>query len=127
VAEKGARPLLEAASIVAPFLLLFFVGTAGYISGAKYFSRASAVAPPGQNESPPQSDINRHRIGSILFVPWTGVTTCEERRFDNLTGRIVSDGPVDCDFLTPQVSVNPPARTTDNTVRMRAILDAFKK
>jgi hypothetical protein len=118
--------MLETAMVVIPFLLLF-IGAAGYISGTRYYSRASNPAAAGQRESQPRDDIEQHRLASILFVPWTGVTTCDERRFDNVTGQIVSDGIVNCDFLTPQVSVNPPARTSDNTVRMRAILDAFKK
>ena len=128
--------MLEAASLAIPFLLLLFIGTAGYIGSARYFSRipsaTPAAAPSGQSETQHPSDLNRHRVGSILFVPWTGTSTCEQRRFDNLTGRIVSDGVVDCEFPPPQEGGNTQLRLSDEQVvdghaRMRAILEAFKK
>lgn len=127
VAKEGTGPVRDAARFALSFamLLLIVIGAAGYFTGARYLSHQAAAEAPVAGAS--AYERRQHRLASILFVPWTGVTTCEERRFDNSTGRIVSEAPVDCDFLTPQSRINPPSRTVDNTVRMRAILDAFKK
>jgi hypothetical protein len=80
--------------------------------------------PPPTVAGPTAAD---YRVGSILFVPWTGANNCEVRGFDNFTGQIVADSTIKCDFKPgdqgPQLSTGRAAADA----RMRAILDAFKK
>lgn len=124
----GARlgALMQAVVLVSPLALLLLVGSGAYFS----FTHKPPVAPHPSEAGPQRDGIEKHRLGSILFVPWTGANTCEERRFDNLTGRIVFDGVVECEFVTPQEGGAPVLQTADSVdknARMRAILEGFKK
>ncbi|HET7848024.1 MAG TPA: hypothetical protein VFL51_03080 [Pseudolabrys sp.] len=67
-----------------------------------------------------------HRVGSILFVPADG-DMCEQRRFDNASGRMLSLGYVKCTDGVAQGDSGEPSWARDNTSRINAILSAFKK
>lgn len=125
-AGSRLHPLLQAVVIVSPLALLLLVGSGAYFS----FSHTPPAAPRPADAGEQRNAIETHRLGSILFVPWTGANTCEERRFDNLTGRILFDGLVECEFVTPQEDGTPVRQTADSvdkSARMRAILEGFKK
>lgn len=67
-----------------------------------------------------------HRVGSIMFMPLDG-DTCEERRFDNATGRMLSVRTVRCsEGIAANIS-GEPSWAHDNKSRIDAILSAFKK
>jgi hypothetical protein len=103
-------------AVVSLFALLGLIS----LGISDYISRPAPPPPAGPTEA-------EYRIGSILFVPWTGATNCEVRGFDNVTGQIVADGTIKCDFKPgdqgPQLSTGRAAADA----RMRAILEAFKK
>jgi hypothetical protein len=105
---------LMALACVVTLLAVFSMGIGEYIS--------RAPLPPVAG--PTAAD---YRVGSILFVPWTGATNCEVRGFDNVTGQIVADGTIKCEFKPddqgPQLSTGKAAADA----RMRAILEGFKK
>jgi len=66
-----------------------------------------------------------HRVASIV-VETDNKGRCEERRFDNRTGKIVSSNYVDCEArLAPERDTTPSEATSAE--RMRAILGAFKR
>lgn len=67
-----------------------------------------------------------HRVGSILFVPAEG-GMCEQRQFDNASGRMLSMGYVRCTDGLTQGDSSEPNWAHDNTSRINAILSAFKK
>jgi len=126
-AGRRLHPVFQAAILGGPLALLLLVGSGAYFS----LARTPPVAAPTPGEGREPDDIQKHRLGSILFVPWTGANTCEQRRFDNLTGQILFDGSVECEFVTPPDGGTPVRQSADNrvdkTARMRAILEAFKK
>ena len=113
VPGEGARGVVAVLCLIALLAVLS-------INISDYVSRP----PPPPVAGPTAAD---YRVGSILFVPWTGATNCEVRGFDNVTGQIVADGTVKCEFKPddqgPQLSTGRVAADA----RMRAILDAFKK
>jgi len=109
------RALIAAGGFVVLCLIVIAVGTGAHFFGAK------PVPPPAIST---QQGEAIHRQGAIMFTPQHG-HTCWQRRFDNLSGQIVSDRIVACpgEIVTERAK---PERH-DNTVRMRAILQDFKK
>ena len=110
---EGVRALAAASALVG-ILSIVFVGLNAHFS-----------APPSP-ASPQQQGAETRRTGSILFFPWTG-DICEKRRFDNRTGQILPNGYVNCETELASSNAGSTAERRDNTVRMQAILDAFKK
>ena len=109
------RALIAAGGFVGLCLVVFAVG-----AGAHFFG--SSKAPPAAISTQQGEAI--HRQGAIMFTPQHG-HTCWQRRFDNLSGQIVSDRIVACPGEVVTERVKPERH--DNTVRMRAILEDFKK
>jgi hypothetical protein len=72
-------------------LLAVFVTTGSYFSADRQAKNA-AIAPL----SPSSGGEAAHRVASIV-VETNRKGRCEERRFDNRTGRIVSSSLVDCE------------------------------
>jgi hypothetical protein len=123
----GRRALTVAASLGAACLLVFFMATAARhsdVAGNPYWrgagTAASGTAPPLQ---PMLEDKAAHRLGSILFVPWTA-SVCEERWFDNFTGAIVSADYIDCEARLARETVQA---SSYKFGRMQGIFDTFKK
>jgi hypothetical protein len=79
---------------------------------------------PAPLAGPTEAD---YRVGSILFVPWTGATKCEARGFDNKTGQIVLDRTFTCDIKPEDLAAEAAGGKAAAQARMKAILDAFKK
>lgn len=130
--QRGRRLPLIALSLAIPFLLLPLTAAAVYLGAARYF--APAVGVTVANAEEPAQRREAYRLASIVFVPWTGVETCEMRRFDNATGQISYDGTAACDFPPPAENKNQDLRLhlsgekpVTAAERMRAIHEAFKK
>jgi len=119
------RAAIAAVSLAVIFLVGYFAGTQSYFFD---FTRAAVTTPAAVAAVTQQQQQDKwsHRIGSILFVPWSG-DTCEQRRFDNATGQMLSTGFVKCEEILAQDNLNVPGWTHDNTTRISAILNAFKK
>ena len=66
-----------------------------------------------------------HRVASIV-VETDRKGRCEERSFDNRTGRIVSSNFVDCDARLASERDTTPSENL-SAERMRSILGAFRK
>jgi hypothetical protein len=115
--EIGLRQAAQALVLIIPFLALIVLGS-GYL-----FPKAQSRQP----QPPDRSEEYRNRIGSILFTPTNGsAAVCEERLFDNLTGKLVADGFIDCTFQQP--AERPDSMRHDKSAeRMRAVFEAFKK
>ncbi len=127
---RGRRTLIQAMSFVGLFALIL-------IAGADYMGIGGTVVLRGSllgagERSPPPPDGKAFRIGSIVVVPWSG-KTCEERQFDNHTGRIVGDALVNCEARLQQL-MRPPqqqepasGQAADKQDRMRTVLSGFKR
>lgn len=113
---RGLRTFVQAVSVAGAFSLILLAG-AGYLGGAGgwWFG----------GEPPPQ-DPQAFRLGSIVLVPWSG-KMCEERQFDNLTGRIVADGLINCESKLWPAPVPISTRAPEKDARMRAIFGAFQR
>lgn len=113
VPGEGLRGLIAVACLIT-LLAVLSINISDYVS--------RPLPPPVAG--PTAAD---YRVGSILFVPWTGATDCDVRGFDNVTGQIVADGTIKCEFKPddqgPQLSTGRAAAKA----RMQAIVDAFKK
>jgi hypothetical protein len=101
-------------------LLAFIAGTGVYFGGA------SASRPAQTTMAAGQQDETDQQVGAMLIKPQTG-QKCWERRFDYGKDQIVSDRVFDCGPTLTEDPVHPAIRERDNTVRIQAILDDFKK
>ena len=127
---EGRRALV-AASLGAVLILAFFVAAA-----VRYAETTSTSVPrdsrgassgtgsgDGLSVSESPHDKAAHRLGSILFVP-NRSALCEERRFDNVTGKIISSDMTDCEA---RLEHELQAAAESKFGRMQGILNGFKK
>lgn len=119
IAGDWRRAAIASASLAAIFAVGIFFG------GKQFFSPPHK---PTTAEGAQKKDAKGwgHRVGSILFMPADG-GMCEQRRFDNATGRMLSMGFVKCTAGLAQTQSGEPTWARDNTSRINAILSAFKK
>ena len=103
------------------FFLAAFVTAGSYLStGPQAMSSVSKVTPLPRTEGGEAAS----RVASIV-IETDKKGRCEERRFDNRTGKMVSANYVNCDArLEPERDTTP---SEINRERIRAILGAFKK
>jgi hypothetical protein len=131
---RGRRTLVQAMIFVGLFALILLAGADYMGIGGTAVLRGSLL---GTGErGPPPPDGKAFRIGSIVVVPWSG-KTCEERQFDNHTGRIVADAMVNCEARLQanlQAQMAPPQQqepasgpAADKQDRMRTVLGGFKR
>ncbi len=123
-AGEGRRAVITVAGLTCIMLLTIFATTGSYLSPERAAERASVskitpLASAGQGEA----GAAKNRVAAIV-VETDKKGQCEERRFDNRTGKMVSASLVDCDTrldrdATPSEAIN--------SERIRAILGAFKK
>ena len=121
VAGEGRRAVIVTTALVCVMLTGFFVTARSYLSADRTENSKSKIAPlisSAQGEA-------AHRTASIVME--TGNTgRCEERQFDNRTGKIVSSNTVDCDArLAPERDAIPSENLSGE--RMRAIHGTFRK
>jgi hypothetical protein len=107
--------LVASSAIGAILLLAFFVGTGSYFSAERQAKNAVAKIVPKE----------AHRVASIV-VESDKKGGCEERRFDNHSGRIVSSNYVDCEARLADERDSTPSENM-RAERMRAILGAFRR
>lgn len=92
-AGEVSRALIASAAIGGILLLAVFVTTGSYFSAEHQTKNAVAKIVP---LSPSNGGEAAHRVASIV-VETDKKGRCEERRFDNHSGRIVSSNYVDCE------------------------------
>jgi hypothetical protein len=112
------RATIVAAVLVGAFLLVFFVGADAHL----FNSPLSNLPRSGPGFASQQQVESPNRHASILLFSGAG-DNCEKRRFDNFTGRLMSDGYVSCEAEL----AHEYRHSTDNTIRMRGILGSFKR
>ncbi|HKS84039.1 MAG TPA: hypothetical protein VJR71_01030 [Pseudolabrys sp.] len=119
-AIESRRAIIVSVAIVAMLALGAFVTVGSYVGSDREsaISKVTPLSPSGGGDA-------AHRVASIV-VETDKKGRCEERRFDNRTGRMVSANYVDCNArLEPERDTTPSDRI--NSERIRAILGAFRK
>ena len=121
-AGEGRRAIIVMAALTGLFFLAAFVTAGSFLStDPQAMSSVSKVTPLPRTEGGEAAS----RVASIV-VETDKKGRCEERRFDNRTGKMVSANYVNCDArLEPERDTTPSENI--NRERIRAILGAFKK
>jgi hypothetical protein len=121
-AGEGIRALIASAALAGILLVAFFVTSGTYFSAERQARNAvSKIAPLGQSAV----DEAGHRVASIV-VETDSKGRCEERRFDNRSGKIVSSNYVDCDARLAAERDMAPSENL-GAERMRSIFGAFRR
>jgi hypothetical protein len=110
------------AALTGLFFLAAFVTAGSYLS-----SDREAVSPLSKVTPLPRTEGGEaaSRVASVVLET-EKKGRCEERRFDNRTGKMVSAAFVDCDARLESERDTKPSEHI-NRERIRAILGAFKK
>ena len=121
-AGEALRAVIVSTALAGILFLAFFVTAGSYFSAERQTRNAvSKVAPLSQSAGGEAA----HRVASIV-VETDRKGRCEERSFDNRTGRIVSSNFVDCDARLASERDTTPSENL-SAERMRSILGAFRK
>ena len=121
---KPPRHWSLSAALAGILLLAFFVTSGSYFppivrpAKCRVEDRASVASRAGGEAA--------HRVASIV-VETDKKGRCEERRFDNRTGKIVASNFVDCDARLAAGTRRDAVGSNLSAERMRAILGAFKR
>ena len=120
-AGEGLRAVIATAAFAFILILAVLVTAGSYLSPDRVDSKLLAKIAP----LPPsvEQSAAAHRAGAIV-VETDRKGRCEERRFDNRTGKILSSNFVDCDARLERDTT--PSETI-NSERIRTILGAFKR
>ena len=116
------RALVVSAALVGLLLLAIFVTSGTYFSAERQVNNGLSKIPPLPKSVGGEAT---HRVASIV-IETDSKGRCEERRFDNRTGKIVSSNFVDCDARLESERDTTPSEAT-SAERMRAIGGAFKR
>jgi hypothetical protein len=121
-AGEGRRATIVVAALTGLFVLAAFVTASTFPStDPQAMSPISKVTPLPRTEGGEAAS----RVASVV-IETDKKGRCEERRFDNRTGKMVSANYVNCDArLEPERDTTPSENI--NRERIRAILGAFKK
>jgi hypothetical protein len=121
-AGEGRRAVIVMAALTGLFFLAAFVTAGSYLSNDRQamgsLSKVTPLLPTEGGEA-------ASRVAAIVLET-DKKGRCEERRFDNRTGKMVSANFVNCDArLEPERDSTPSENI--NRERIRAILGAFRK
>ena len=121
-AGEGRRAIIVMAALTGLFFLAAFVTAGSYLSNdPQAMSSVTRVTPLPRTEGGEAAS----RVASIV-IETDKKGRCEERRFDNRTGKMVSANYVNCDARLEPERDNTPSENI-NRERIRAILGAFKR
>jgi len=118
---EGLRALIATAGLAVILLLGIFVTSSSYFAEQQAKNSLSKITPL----TPSAGGEAAHRAGSIV-VESDRKGRCEERSFDNRTGKIVSSNFVDCEARLAAERDTAPSENL-SAERMRSILGAFKR
>ena|SRR5262245_36232489 len=121
-AGEGRRAIIVVAALTGLFVLAAFVTASTFPStDPQAMSSVSKMTPLPRTEGGEAAS----RVASVVLET-DKKGRCEERRFDNRTGKMVSANYVNCDArLEPERDTTPSENI--NRERIRAILGAFKR
>ena len=121
-AGEGRRAVIVMAALTGLFFLAAFVTAGSYFSTDRQaMSLLSRLTPLPPTEGGEASS----RVAAIVLET-DKKGRCEERRFDNRSGKMVSATYVNCDARLESERDATPSENI-NRERIRAILGAFKK
>jgi hypothetical protein len=118
---EGLRALIATAGLAVILLFALFVTSNSYFADQQSKNALTKIEPLSQSPGGEAA----HRAGSIV-VETDRKGRCEERSFDNRTGKIVSSNYVDCDARLAAERNTAPSENL-SAERMRSILGAFKR
>jgi hypothetical protein len=118
---EGLRAVIATATLAGILLLAIFVTSGSYFADQQTKNALTKIAPLSQSAGGEAA----HRVASIV-VETDRKGRCEERSFDNRTGKVVSSNYVDCDARLASERDTTPSENL-SAERMRAILGAFKR
>ena len=121
-AGEGRRAVIVMVALTGLFFLAAFVTAGSFLAtDPQPMSSVAKVTPLPRTEGGETAS----RVASIV-IETDKKGRCEERRFDNRTGKMVSANYVNCDArLEPERDSTPSENI--NRERIRAILGAFKR
>ena len=121
-AAENRRAVIVAVGLAAVFMLAIFASASSYFSPERQpNSVVSKIAP--LTNSPGGEPAHRE---AAIVVETDRKGRCEERRFDNRSGKIVSSIYVDCDARLSEERDTTPSENMSSQ-RLKSILGAFKK
>jgi hypothetical protein len=115
------RALVATAALAGILLSAILVTSSSYFTDQPTKSAMSKIAPLSQSGGGEAA----HRVASIV-VETDRKGRCEERSFDNRTGKVVSSTYVDCEARLVAERDTTPSENL-SAERMRSILGAFKR
>jgi hypothetical protein len=118
---EGLRALIATAGLAVILLAAIFVTSSSYVTDQQAKNAILKIDPLTQSAGGEAA----HRAGSIV-VETDRKGRCEERSFDNRTGKIVSSNYVDCEARLAAERNTVPSENL-SAERMRSILGAFKR
>jgi hypothetical protein len=121
-AAENRRAAIVAVGLTTVLILAIFVSVSSYFSPARQpNSVVSKIAPLGNS---PGGEVAHREAAIVVETDRKG--RCEERRFDNRNGKIVSSIYVDCDARLSKDRDTTPSENM-SAQRLKSILGAFKK
>jgi hypothetical protein len=120
---EAVRALIASAALASILLLAVYVTTGSYFSADRQAKNAASKIAPLSAASGGEA---AHRAASIV-IETDKKGRCEERRFDNRSGKIVSATVVDCEARLANEPDATPSENMSDAERMRAILGAFRR
>jgi hypothetical protein len=122
VAAENRRAVIVAAGLATVFLLAIFVSVSSYLSPERQPNSVVSKIAPLTNS--PGGEVAHREAAIVVETDRKG--RCEERRFDNRSGKIVSSIFVDCDARLSEERDTTPSENM-SAQRLKSILGAFKK
>jgi hypothetical protein len=124
----GRRFVIAAAALVGVLLALFFLTSALQSDGSREAVAGKAAAEAqaaakAHAATELRRSLNAQSVGSIVFA--SRERLCEEIKFNNRTGQLVSVDAVDCETRLTETTQND--EQAEKTARMRGVLESFKR
>ena len=125
----GRRFFIAAAGLAGLLLALFFLTSALQPDRAREEAANDKATAEAQAAAKAHADValrrslNARSVGSIVFA--TRERLCDEIKFDNRTGGLVSVEKVDCEARLTETTASD--EQAEKTARMRGVLESFKR
>lgn len=121
-AAENRRGAIVAIGLMTVFMLAIFVSVSSYFSTERQSNSVVSKVAPLTNS--PGGEVAHREAAIVVETDRKG--RCEERRFDNRSGKIVSSIFVDCDARLSDERDTTPSENM-SAQRLKGILGAFKK
>ena len=121
-AAENRRGAIVAIGLMTVFMLAIFVSVSSYFSAERQPNSVVSKVAPLTNS--PGGEVAHREAAIVVETDRRG--RCEERRFDNRSGKIVSSIFVDCDARLSEERDTTPSENM-SAQRLKGILGAFKK